>query len=158
MCPLVGDSGGTPSYFHVCRPEQKQPAAPTKKRSLGSEDSIDTDAGGDPSKRLKLAAGAVSKSVVAHGWHNGEGPLVKWDPVPAGWEQKSLAERVRDLCALDDRVGYPEAVQPVAKNPHGWFFPPHKIVMSNIMTKDTRVRTRRRASASHQSTPITMHD
>eukprot|EP01048_Picozoa_sp_COSAG05_P005130 COSAG05_NODE_297_length_11939_cov_17.362753_3_plen_389_part_00 len=140
-CPFgwacdAGGAGG-PQYFHVTKPEQKQPEPPTKKRSLGSEDPADAEPGGDPSKRLKLAAGAVTKSVVAHGWHNGEGPLVKWNPVPEGWERKSLAERVRDLCAMDDRVGYPSAVQPVEKNPHGWFFPPHKVVMANIMNERT---------------------
>jgi hypothetical protein len=130
-----GDAGSA-SYFHVARPDEKKPTAPQKKRSLGTEDA--TDVGGDPSKRLKLAAGATTKSVASHGWHNGEGPLVKWNPVPEGWEQKSLAERVRDLCALDDRVGYPAAVQPVEKNPHGWFFPPHKVVMANIMGPHTK--------------------
>lgn len=49
-----------------------------------------------------------------------------------------LAERVGALCAVDDRVGFPADEPSVEPNPHGWFFPPHKVVMHNIMNEDTR--------------------
>jgi hypothetical protein len=49
-----------------------------------------------------------------------------------------LAERIASLVAEDDRVGFPETEPDVDANPHGWFFPPHKVVMHTMMNQDTR--------------------
>lgn len=49
-----------------------------------------------------------------------------------------LAERIAALVAEDDRVGFPDEEPDVDANPHGWFFPPHKVVMHTMMNEDTR--------------------
>jgi hypothetical protein len=42
-------------------------------------------------------------------------------------EVADLAERISGLIAEDDRVGFPQEEPTVQANPHGWFFPPHKV-------------------------------
>ena len=49
-----------------------------------------------------------------------------------------LTSAVAALVASDPRVGFPETEPGVAKNPHGWFFPPHRVVMANIMSSETK--------------------
>ena len=41
------------------------------------------------------------------------------------------------LVAQDSRVGFPAQEPGVRANPHGWFFPAHRVVMANLMSSDT---------------------
>jgi hypothetical protein len=100
-------------YFHITNPNEPQSAPP--------ESATTASVGG---KRPR-----------------GEGGGEEAVPRPAVRAKQlgaSLADRVWDLVAADERVGFPLREPAVDKNPHGWFFPPHKVVMSNIMTPQTR--------------------
>ncbi len=48
-----------------------------------------------------------------------------------------LDAAVAALVAADARVGFPQVEPAVDPNPHGWFFPPHRVVMSNLMSAET---------------------
>ena len=41
--------------------------------------------------------------------------------------------------AANGLVGFPKAEPTVGRNPHGWFFPPHKVVLSHFLNEKTRV-------------------
>ena len=56
-------------------------------------------------------------------------------PLEAG--ERDLAARVASLVAQDSRVGFPAQEPGVRANPHGWFFPAHRVVMANLMSSDT---------------------
>lgn len=70
----------------------------------------------------------------------GDGPsrrLASTSTAAAVQRVADLDVAVASLMVADKRIGFPDAEPAVEPNSHGWFFPPHRVVMSTLMSTET---------------------
>ena len=82
--------------------------------------------------------GSVDSSTVIKCYYtllSGSAPPAGAAPPSNSWS--AITARVSGLRVSSSGVGFPSAKPDVSSNPHGWFYPPHRVVLSHILNEET---------------------